>query len=284
MLKDELGISPATIRKAFGLWNTALCLADIPIRRTHKKVKTKCTLCKKTLYLIKSQIGKNGRNFCSQSCAATYSNINRVISKDTNQKRSVTMKKLYTEGRIKLPHTIKEKRGPYVRIYWCTCICCKKNFWAGNAPRKTCSKSCRDNICSQNKVLKKWLPYYNMHEKKYVKLHSTWEVKIAEWLDNQYVEWYRPTTRVVWFDKTLNRKRTYLPDFYLLKYNMFVDVKNDFKIEQDKDKLTQLQQIIPLVVGNLQSTKEQLARLIGLEPTCVRYTFKSFEAIGDTGV
>ena len=41
------------------------------------------------------------------------------------------------------------------------------------------------------------------------------------------------------------------------------------KILQDKTKLEQLQRIIPLMVGNIEETKQFVVRLAGLEPTCI---------------
>ena len=100
-------------------------------------------------------------------------------------------------------------------------------------------------------------------------MQSTWEVKIAEWLDLNNITWTRPNKRISWYDSTLNKSRTYLPDFYLDKFLFYIDVKNPVKILEDADKIRQLQLILPLYVGTIGEVKIFVERLIGIEPTCI---------------
>jgi len=58
--------------------------------------------------------------------------------------------------------------------------------------------------------------------------------------------------RVKWFDTTLNKNRTYLPDFHIPKYNLFLDVKNQYKMHSDRDKIQQLILLLPLYVASLK--------------------------------
>lgn len=62
-------------------------------------------------------------------------------------------------------------------------------------------------------------------------------------------------------DTTLNKDRTYLPDFFLPHYSIYLDVKNPFKQTQDKDKLNQLQNLIPLIVGDLKTIIQYIETL-----------------------
>ena len=91
-------------------------------------------------------------------------------------------------------------------------------------------------------------------------------MKIAQWLDDNSIRWSRPTKRITWFSQSLQKNKTYLPDFYIVDYDYFIDVKNPIKIEQDKIKLNELKSIISLFVGNIEETTNFVERLAGLEP------------------
>ena len=56
-------------------------------------------------------------------------------------------------------------------------------------------------------------------------LRSSWEVKFAEWLDSQNIEYEYEKLKFNYFDPVRNMNRTYYPDFYLPKYDMCVEVK-----------------------------------------------------------
>jgi hypothetical protein len=58
--------------------------------------------------------------------------------------------------------------------------------------------------------------YFNKYDQVNITLQSTWELIIAEWLDANNVAWQRPVNRIKWIDTTLNKTRTYLPDFWLV--------------------------------------------------------------------
>lgn len=129
-----------------------------------------------------------------------------------------------------------------------------------NPKRLTCSNSCRDQIRSQNG---------NLHRRVYYKsftFQSNWEIAIAEFLDKHNIEWEQPHKRLKWFDTTQQNNRTYLPDFYLPKYNYYLDVKNPIKQIQDADKIKQLKLLFPLFVGNIKETTNFVAGMAGLEP------------------
>lgn len=213
------------------------------------------------------------RIFCSQSCAAKFNNGNRLPrTAESKQKTSNTLKNLYKTGAIPTPTPPKRYLYlyPYTRLYGTySCHSCSKSFWQTRWGQKCCSIPCRDNIRSQNKCRKTQIYYFNKYENKNVILQSTWEVKIAIWLDANNIEWSRPKNRIKWYDITLQKNRTYLPDFYLLKYSIYLDVKNPVKMEQDKDKISQLISVMPLYVGDIDQVKKYVERLAGLEPACI---------------
>ena len=213
------------------------------------------------------QCGAEHQNpkFCSKSCAASYNNAARAPrSTESRQKTSAALK-----GR-KNPAA----KNPALHPKWCKvqlhhCAVCKRPM--SNPKRKTCSTTCRDSICSKNGTLKQRIEYNGRV------FQSSWEVDIAKFLDQHQISWEQPNTRLQWFDTTLCKMRTYLPDFYLPNRNVYIDVKNPLKQKQDADKLRQLKSIFPLVVGDKDEVKRFImAGAEGLEPPTKSST--TFEA------
>lgn len=199
-------------------------------------------------------VPKSSKKFCCKSCAAKFNNKTRKPrSEESRQRTSIAM-----QGK-KNPAA----ENPDLHLKWCgikfhNCNHCGKLM--SNPKRNTCSKECRDSIRSQNGTLKRRLTYNG------VIFQSSWEVAIAQFLDHHNITWEQPHKRIKWFDKTLQKHRTYLPDFYLPEYNYFLDVKNPIKQKQDADKLSQLTTILNLHVGDIDTIKQFVARLAGLEP------------------
>ena len=230
-----------------------------------------CNICKQCGISLPTKGYK--KLFCSRSCSATYNNLRRAPrSKESKQKTSSTIKKLVANNNYASRgggHN-KISEYPFTRLYGtCACNSCGRIFWKTSIGKVCCSIECRDNIRSQNKCRKTQIIYFNSNENKEVILQSTWEVKIAEWLDLNNITWTRPNKRISWYDSTLNKSRTYLPDFYLDKFLFYIDVKNPVKILEDADKIRQLQLILPLYVGTIGEVKIFVERLIGIEPTCI---------------
>ena len=71
-----------------------------------------------------------------------------------------------------------------------------------------------------------------------VLLDSSWEEALAKRLDDQKINWVRPSIPIEWID---NNKKThnYFPDFYLPDYNLYLDPKNPavFKNQIEKIKI-----------------------------------------------
>ena len=203
--------------------------------------------------------------YCCRSCSSTFTNKLRAPRTEIS--------KLKTSKSISQSHSIKAPNGPAprTRVYFCVCSYCAKKFISAHSKKLTCSAQCKDNICSQNGTLKRRVYY------KSFTFQSTWEIKIAEYLDANNIVWLQPTKRIKWFDVTLQKSRTYLPDFYLPLYNYYLDVKNPFKQLQDADKLAQLKSVIPLYVGDIPNIINFVVRLARFERACVQLAFSCFE-------
>lgn len=65
-------------------------------------------------------------------------------------------------------------------------------------------------------------------EYKGTKLDSNYELEVAKTLDENQVNWERPTY-FLWEDSN-GLKHRYYPDFYLPDYNVYLDPKNDYLI------------------------------------------------------
>lgn len=104
-----------------------------------------------------------------------------------------------------------------------------------------------------------------------IKLDSQYEYEVAKELDENQVKWQRPTY-FLWED-TNGVKHRYYPDFYLPEYNVYLDPKNDYLINNkskrfgisDVEKIEKVEQqngirIIILDKDNLtwKSIKEKI--------------------------
>lgn len=220
---------------------------------------TQCLQCQNSL-----EYNKKNNKFCSKNCAAIYNNLRKKPrSAESKQKTSNSIKKLIVEGvfRPSFPRRITHTQA-HTKLYGMyQCHSCKRNFWKTTYTQKCCSKICRDNICSQNKCKKTQINYFNKYENKTVILQSSWEVQIAKWLDSININWSRPVDRIKWYDNTLKKCRTYLPDFFLTDFNYYLDVKNPLKMKEDKDKIDQLTSFLPLFVGDIQQIKDFVEHL-----------------------
>lgn len=215
--------------------------------------------CKQCNLVLESKFSKN--IFCSKNCAARFNNLKRKPrSIDSKLKTSTTMLQLLADGMIKpgTPPSRLISEYPYTKLYGTyNCHSCNNMFWRLKDDQKCCSIPCRDNIRSQNKCRKTQILYFNINEDKFVNLQSTWEAKIAVWLDANNIQWHRPAERIKWFDTTLCKNRTYLPDFWLVSHSVYLDVKNPLKQLEDADKILQLKSIIPLYVGDIDYIKSK---------------------------
>lgn len=81
----------------------------------------------------------------------------------------------------------------------------------------------------------------NVEYKPGVILESSFEIRTAEILDELGIEWIKVRRGYEWNDN--GKKRRYIPDFYLPKYDIFLDPKNDFLIKKDKAKIDSAMQI-----------------------------------------
>jgi predicted nucleic acid-binding Zn ribbon protein len=205
---------------------------------------------------------KRKYKFCSSSCSAAHNNKKRgnhteetktKISKKIKEtkKNEETYKKLILINREKYLQNPKK------------CKICGEELEYDKRHRKTCSEECK--IIASVKIRpyqngsRKSFWYFNRYENKQVLLESSWELKIAELLDDKNITWIRPK-HIVWVNK-LGKKKYYFPDFYLPKYDLYIDPKNKYCLSKDKEKLQKISNIVKIIYGDINEMINEIERL-----------------------
>ena len=79
-----------------------------------------------------------------------------------------------------------------------------------------------------------WYDYMHSNEKNY-KVQGTWELKFIKWLDENKLLFKCHEDRINYIDDE-NKNRNYYPDFYVYKWQCYVDVKSDYSYRGQKRK------------------------------------------------
>lgn len=222
------------------------------IKETYNKKPSYCLNCKNSL-----EYKKRNNKFCGSSCSATYNNKQREGHNDETKNKiskKLTGRKLSEEHKKKSSISLNkindktnfEKRKKNYDKFPKFCTVCEQKIEYEQRHRKTCSTECKI-FSSTNRT------YLNGSRKtiKYNKiiLESTWELKLAKWLDDKKIVWERPKP-IVWLDDK-NKKRLYYPDFYIPSLDLYVDPKNPYCMEKDKIKMSIISKKIKILYGNI---------------------------------
>lgn len=203
--------------------------ANIKLKHENYIPTTFCKNCNKGLPL-----SKKANIFCSRSCAATFNN---------KQRDPEIYQKIFKTRILPTPWNkdIKYKsnhKSPMCYVSFCE-IC---SATIQNKINKTCSKKCLAKLLSNNsrknpncggKRNSKRI-YVKDSNQKIVCLESSYEVLLSEILNNLKIHWTRP--KHIFYKKD-NKTYRYYPDFYLKDFNIYLDPKNDYLIENCWDKI-----------------------------------------------
>lgn len=217
------------------------------------------------------------KKFCNSSCAAKSHNAGRVLSVETKQKISKALAdyRQTEECKVKQADILKTRkrsiktniitlvkiqplRPPLMqpkRWFEITCIICghTAKVKPSQKHKKTCSKECQITAAISNRTYqngkKKLIKYYNKWINKEVNLESSWELIIAQLLDDLNIKWYRPKA-MKWIDQN-NKNRLYFCDFFLPDHNTYLDPKNPYCMDKDHIKIQFFQNKINLIVGDI---------------------------------
>lgn len=206
---------------------------------------------------------KRSTKFCNSSCSATYNNTRRPpASKAKRSKTSTSLKWFHATNpdfakQVKLNSTIVGGRK-FTSVTCKQCTCCNKQFYTrahGSRSKTTCSPECARINSTYKKIT---IPYEHLGQT--ILLESSWELAMAQWLDSLNVEWVRPS-HLPWIDKK-GKKRKYFPDFYLPKYNVYLDPKNAYQISISLDKLEYICARYTLIYGQVEDIQRYVENLI----------------------
>lgn len=228
----------------------------VKLRQTYDKDPKRCKFCGNEI-----RYNKRVNNFCDWSCAAKHENLKR---KENNWSQSEAQRSIARENII----SRNRKKPKYTKVTQCV-IC--KTWFKSKGINKTCSKTCRSVLWSDNCRRTANMRYqrgdmfggnktnsaYGWYESPTagkVWLESTYEYKVAAELDQNNISWIRPKS-LPYFDGNTNRR--YFPDFYLPVLDIYLDPKNDYLIVKDRSKIemVMIQNNVRVIVLN----KEQLS-------------------------
>jgi len=253
--------------------------------------------CKKCEKLISYE--RKNCSFCNSSCAAFYNNkLKPSKSKEQRQNISNGLKNFYKnetffekksrlikiygdDYNVKVDTKKRKNFYDYKRISdgervtfrnnlksckveYFICEYCGKLFTNfSRSKRKTCSRKCRIDASIRLRPYqngtRKPQKYFNKWINEDIWLDSSWEKEIAELLDNLNIRWERPNP-INWIDNS-NIERLYYPDFFLNDYGVYLDPKNPFCMEKDKEKMNFVEKIINIVYGDKQMIKDKIEKL-----------------------
>jgi len=216
-----------------------------------KEIVSNCLFCKK-LFLTTTH--KKARKCCSLDCAkkqsqsfVNYTNISK------------TLKLYYKNNPIKKHITVENRKCKMCNVIF--------NIETWN-PKKTCSDKCFRELLRKNSTFNPncgGSTNYKKIKYKDIWMDSSWEVEVAKLMDDKNIIWERSRkNHMFWWTDETGTKRRYYPDFYLPKYNLYLDPKNKYKITLDEYKMNQVikENNINLVWGLLPYIKETINNLI----------------------
>ena len=95
---------------------------------------------------------------------------------------------------------------------------------------------------------------YTTQDGRKVKMDSTWEIALAQRLDKLGVTWVRDDSLKLAYLTRGNRKRKYIPDFYLPDYDLYIEVKG-YWTDAARHKMKDVQQRNPVRILILDIAK-----------------------------
>ena len=160
-----------------------------------------------------------------------YYNENQVSLAEVSQKFGIGSTSSYWKAK---------KRGDFIprKLSDAMQICANRGkikiHFPSETTRKKIAKTVNEHISNGtwhiSLAKNMWIDY------KGVKLHGTWEVAYAKWLDQNHITWRRPTETFKY--KFQGKIHRYTPDFYLKEEQTYVEVKG-YETKKDQAKWKQ---------------------------------------------
>lgn len=165
--------------------------------------------------------------YCNKECKSTTSLTQHEIRCKMNPNRKDWQKKGFNNyGRIAWNQGLTNETDERVKQHSAQVSISMKG-----KPGTIHSQEYRDKMSAL--AFERELGGFNMRKRGFlyngVKLDSTYEVTVAQSLDENNVKWER--CKRFFYQTPDGRKHYYTPDFYLPEYDIYLDPKNDFLIE-----------------------------------------------------
>jgi hypothetical protein len=111
-------------------------------------------------------------------------------------------------------------------------------------------------LASKHRRLVRSVRSYTKKDGTVVQLDSSWEEILAKRLDEICVEWVRPEEPIPYVAAD-GRTHNYFPDFFLPRYNLYLDPKNPAAINAQRDKIDSLKKMMDNLI--IIETREECA-------------------------
>ena len=112
-----------------------------------------------------------------------------------------------------------------------------------------------NNVCGRTKLIN----YFDSYGKQ-VKLNGSWELIVAQYLDESKIKWTNILPKgfeYIWEGNT----HLYFPDFYLPEYNLYLEVKG-YERERDRCKWESLNNLIIIKNKEIKLIKENQFKVL----------------------
>lgn len=172
---------------------------------------------------------------------AATNNGSQLRTKESIEKRIIGIKKAHTNGK----YNGASKKGADTK---------RKNGTLGHT-LETKEILRQKALASPHRRLVRSVREYIKKDGTIVKLDSAWEEELAKRLDKTDIDWIRPPA-IKWIDKQ-GVERNYFPDFYLPKYDIYLDPKNPYAIKAQIDKIECLTEQVSnlIIIKSLEECK-----------------------------
>ena len=89
-----------------------------------------------------------------------------------------------------------------------------------------------------------------------IKCQGTWELSYAKYLDSAGIK-YEAHKGALWYVSQVDGiKKVYLPDFYLIEEDTYIDIKNDYLLKIDSQKIEDIKRCNPQIKIKIVTKKD----------------------------
>lgn len=229
-----------------------------------------CELCNNEIDFFR----RNNKT-CSASCSASISNsFKGPKALDIKNKISLSVSEYMKNN----PQNTNNKK--YCAVCFHKCTQCNNIILSHSTKpgRQTCSRECQINASVGHRTYingRRKNIYYQHINGSTILLESSWELEIAKFLDEYKIDWIRPEY-IKWVDSS-GKIRNYYPDFYLPKYNLYLDPKNPYAMKQDVEKMKYISSKVKILYGDKSELMSDLLQIHSVSTASLELAYSCFQ-------